>query len=217
MGFFTSAIMYFVNLFLGWLGIFASPFTNPEMLWIIIPIYINWIFTDFFQERRKTHIGNAITNGAVVLWVSIDWARRTLSQGMSTDLDFILKSIIIITVSIYGLIIVIQGVRGLDVVTKLGRVRETSYIMLMFSPIIYNIIELNITNIIAIILFFPAFYYLFELINKKLLPEHFGKKEEESKPEIKPTPSPAPKPKIPQRRPRPPHFPSREPFQPKNF
>ncbi|MBW2963533.1 hypothetical protein KY306_02035, partial [Candidatus Woesearchaeota archaeon] len=54
-----SGISWFLNLFLGWLLVFISPFKNLNMLWIIVPIYVNWIFTDFFQERRRTSFGNA--------------------------------------------------------------------------------------------------------------------------------------------------------------
>ena len=62
-----------------WFGIFAAPLLYLDLLWIIIPIYLTWIFTDFFQERRGTSLGNAITNGAVVLWVCVDWLRQTVT------------------------------------------------------------------------------------------------------------------------------------------
>lgn len=175
-----TSLIWLFNLFIGWLLIFVSPFKNPQMFWIVIPIYINWIFTDFFQERRSTKIGNAITNGAVVLWVSIDWARNLVNFWEGFDLMIILKFLIVAVVLFYGFVVIIQGIRGKDFVTKFGRVRETSYIMLMFTPVIYGVLELNLLNILAIIVFFPVFYFLIELINQKILPKlGFIKHEEE--------------------------------------
>lgn len=165
-----SGLSWFFGLFLGWLLIFLSPFKNPQMFWIIIPIYVNWIFTDFFQERRKTKIGNAITNGAVVLWVSIDWTRNLVNLWQGFNLTVFFKFLIVALVLVYGLVIIIEGIRGKDFVTKFGRVRETSYIMLMFTPIVYGVLELNVLNIVAVVLFFPVFYFLIELVNKKILP-----------------------------------------------
>ena len=183
-----SGLAWFLKLFLDWALIFDAPFKDLNMLWIIVQIYINWIFTDFFQERRKTAIGNAITNGAVVLWVSIDWARRLVHGWNGLTLAIFLKFVIVTLVLVYGFTIIVQGIRGKDFVTKLGRVRETSYIMLMFTPIIYGVLKLNLINILAIIVFFPLFYFVIELINHKILPKtgigKLEKEEEESKPEM---------------------------------
>ncbi|MCK4589066.1 MAG: hypothetical protein KAT77_01390 [Nanoarchaeota archaeon] len=184
MGFFDAiwfGISWFFSLFLGWLLIFAAPFKNLSMLWIIVPIYVNWIFTDFFQERRRTAIGNAITNGAVVLWVSIDWFRTMINSFVSFNLVFLIKSILIAVVLVYGMFIIMEGIRGKDFVTKLGRVRETSYIMLMFTPVIYGVLALNFLNILAMVVFFPLFYFLIEFVNHFILPKlGFIKHEEEA-------------------------------------
>gem|GEM_PF-1567245 len=175
-----SGVSWFLNLFLGWLLVFIAPFKNLNMLWIIVPIYVNWIFTDFFQERRRTSFGNAITNGAVTLWVSIDWVRTLMNSWEGFDLIILLKFVLIGLVFLYGAVIIIQGIRGKDFVTKFGRVRETSYVMLMFTPIVYGVLELDLLNILAMVLFFPVFYFLIELINHKVLPKlGFIKKQEE--------------------------------------
>ena len=175
-------ITYFFTLFVTWLGIFVSPFHNPAMFWILIPIYLNWIFTDFFQERKGTSLGNAITNGAVVLWVSIDWTRTLIGSLHTFSWSIIVKFLLILLVFMYGLMITIEGIRGRDFVVRFGRCRETSYIMLMFTPVIYGVMEVTWETMMAIVLFFPLFYYSMEWIDVKLLPQ-FGiaKFEEEEK------------------------------------
>ncbi len=165
--FFTQLI----SLFITWLSIFAAPFLHLEMLWIIIPIYLSWIFTDFFQERKGTSIGNAIANGVVVFWVSFDWTRTVVESLAGFSWTIVIKFVLIGLVFMYGLMILIDGMRGHNIVTKLGRVRETTYVLLMFTPIIYNEIELSWKVILAILFFFPLFYYLMEYVNARILPQ----------------------------------------------
>ena len=167
----STAFSYFFSLLWTWLLIFAAPFAQPNMLWIIIPIYINWIFTDFFQERKGTSLGNAITNGAVVFWVSIDWSRTIVNNWPGFSTAIIIKFMIIFLTFIYGLIIIVQGIRGRDFVAKFGRVREVTYVLLMFTPVIYDQLQLTFENILAMIIFAPIFYYLMEFIDQKILPK----------------------------------------------
>ncbi len=166
-----TGIAFFFSLLATWLGIFAAPFREPQMLWIIIPIYLSWIFTDFFQERKGTSIGNAIANGVVVFWVSIDWTRTVISSMGQFSWALVVQFVIIGLVFMYGLMILIEGLRGHDIVTKLGRVRETTYVMLMFTPVIYGELALSWQNVLAILLFFPLFYYLMEFVNRRILPQ----------------------------------------------
>lgn len=60
--------------------------------------------------------------------------------------------------------------------------------MLMFTPVIYGVLKLSWINVLAMVVFFPVFYFLIELINKKILPKtvigKLEKEEEESKPEM---------------------------------
>ncbi len=172
-GMIWSGITFLFSLFVTWLGIFASPFQKPAMFWILIPIYLNWIFTDFFQERKGTSLGNAITNGAVVLWVSIDWTRTLIGSLHTFSWEIIIKFLLILLAFMYGLMITIEGIRGRDFVVRFGRCRETSYIMLMFTPAIYGVLHVTWQNMLAIVLFFPLFYYIMEWIDVKLLPQ-FG-------------------------------------------
>ena len=63
-----AILTYFWELLKTWFSLFAAPVYNLEMLWIIIPTYLNWIFADFFQEKKGTSLGNAISNAKVNLY-----------------------------------------------------------------------------------------------------------------------------------------------------
>jgi hypothetical protein len=178
MSFFSTVGTYFViffreiwHLFLTWISMFIAPTKNFETLWILIPIYLNWIFTEIYQEKRITSFGNAISNGVVVLWVGIDWMRylvRAYEQtNVNTGFVFYSKIIISTMVLIYGLIIIIYGIKMRKFIHFIGRIREISYVLIMFTPIIYGVIEFNWYNIFTILLFFPIFYLIIEYINYK--------------------------------------------------
>jgi hypothetical protein len=168
----TAIVFVFANLFY-WLSIFfVIPFKNFEILWVIIPVWINMIFSDFFQEKKGTSIGNALSNGAVMLWVGIDWTRflvRALSSGKAVFswiifLDFFLCIIAVV----YSIVIIYLGVRSKPVVKKIARIREISYVMLVFSPVIYGIVQVSWKYALVSIVFFPVFYLFFEILDRYL-------------------------------------------------
>lgn len=164
-------ITSFFSLLWFWLSLFfVIPFHDIEVLWILIPIWINLIFTDFYQEKHGTHFGNAITNGSVMLWVGIDWIRFIVRTTETFSGTAILKIFLCVLAITLGILIMIEGVHGKKIVSLIGRVRETSYVMLVFSPLIYNLIQPSWYYGISIILFFPLFYFIFETIDR-LIPD----------------------------------------------
>ena len=159
---FFSLLGYWLSLF------FITPFQNFEVLWILIPIWLNLVVTDFYQEKHGTDLGNAVTNGVTILWVGIDWIRFLLRNYLAFDGNFLLKIILCLCTIAWGIFITIQGIRGKKIVELVGRVREISYVMLVLTPFIYSIVEPSWTYLFSILLFFPLFYGIFELIDRSL-------------------------------------------------
>ena len=179
----TTILLYFWELVKTWGLLFAAPFANLEILWIIIPTYLNWIFAEFFQEKRGTSLGNAISNATIVVWVAIDWS-RTSTRFFLNDIISKTRLISNIAVSVlvfaYGIWVVYEGVKGKDITHYIGRVRVVTYIILMITPLIYNA-DISITKAaISIILFFPVFYLIIELFDR-LLPDPVSIREDEEK------------------------------------
>ena len=160
---------YMLHLLGTWGNLFISPLENPEMFWILIPIYLNWIFTEFYQEKKGTSLGNAISNGVIVLWVGIDWSRTLvglLSDGkIPFDGIFFAKLIIAILMFAYGLFIIVSGIKAKKMTKLIGRVREVTYVSLMFTPIFYGVVDLSWEIILAILVFFPLFYFIVEVLD----------------------------------------------------
>ncbi len=169
--------------FVDWLRMFVAPLKNLEMLWIIIPIWGVWVFSEFFQEKKGTSFGNAVTNGATLVFVGIDWIRYVVRQISGGSLSFGVESAskfaVAAAIIVFGLLIIIMGIKGRGLVRLLGRVRETTYTMLMFSPVVYGVIDFSLRNLAIILAFFPLFYILIEILDRVVPTPHMFELEEE--------------------------------------
>lgn len=170
-----GAIWWFITLVWGmlvdWLYIFVSPIENLHVLWILVPIWLCWFFSEFFQEKRGTSLGNAITNGAIPLWVGIDWIRYLTNLLVDGKIIFnyivVIKYFICLAVFIYGAVIIYHGIKAKTFIHYIGRIREVTYVLVVFTPIIYGIFVLDLRYIITIIIFYPIFHYVIEYIDQK--------------------------------------------------
>ena len=148
-------------------SLIAAPFQSFDMLWIIVPVYLNWVFTEIYQEKHGTSLGNAISNGVVALWVGIDWARTSVNFFMDikpTWSALLLKLLISLIMVVYGLVIIIWGIKAKKTTRLIGRIREVTYFTFIFTPIIYGAIGLDWMIFLTAIIFFPIFYFLVELL-----------------------------------------------------
>ena len=178
-----AVLTYFWELLKTWLSLFAAPVYNLEMLWIIIPTYLNWIFADFFQEKKGTSLGNAISNAVIVLWAAIDWTRTSIRfHGTKLITGWHLAGNVFsaLVVFAYGVWIVYEGINAKNITHYIGRIRVVTYIVLMITPLIYNSDIPTGKAIFAGILFFPVYYYFVELLDY-LLPDPKSIKEDEGK------------------------------------
>ena len=154
--------------FFSWLWLFGAPIKDTNILWIIVPIYVSWFFTEFFQEKKGTGFGNAITNGAVCIWVAVDWFRyitNGLTAGtIDTDYTLYIKYGFSAFILVFGILIIVKGLQRKKFAHFGGRIRVITYILVMFTPIIYETAEIKPMNIVPIFVFFPVFYFLLEII-----------------------------------------------------
>ncbi len=157
-----------------WLSAFYVSFTNSETIWIIIPIWLSWFFAEFFQEKKGTSFGDAISNGVVPFWVGIDWIRQLTFQLTSNEISFswliFVKYLISVLILIYGFIIIAFGIKGKDFIKYIGRIREVTYILVVLTPFIYGLITPNYKYFLGIVIFFPIFYFIIEFVDQ-LTPE----------------------------------------------
>jgi|GEM_PF-1102147 len=161
------------------LEIIIAPMKNFEMFWILIPVYISWILGDYYQEKKGTDYGNAIANGFVIMWVGLDWGRELTRIVSESGLSYtiLIQGLVTLTGIIYGFIILWEGIRHRKITHYIGRLREVTYFIICATPIFYQIVPIDWDTFFAIIIFFPIFYFTFEII-LNLLPNPFGEEEE---------------------------------------
>lgn len=175
---------FFIAAFKDWLSLFTAPFQNADMLWILIPVYLGWAFTEFYQEKKGTSYGNAISNGIIVLWVGIDWTRTTFNLLKGDNFVFtnllITKLVISALMFAYGMLIIVHAISTRRTIFYIGKIRLVTYTVVMFTPVFYDAVHLTFTVLFAMVIFFPIFYLIVELLDliipdPKALNEDLGK------------------------------------------
>lgn len=176
-----AIITFFWHRLLEWLTLFAAPFQNFSLLWLIIPVYLSWAVTELFQEKQITSFGNAITNGIVPIWAAIDWTRYITEHSKGyTPFEYGVKIALCILIFIYGAAIIYHGIKAKNFVHYFGRIREVTYVILVFTPIIYNIVPLSWNYTFGIVFFFPVFYFSVEWLDKRMPNPYAVQKDMES-------------------------------------
>jgi hypothetical protein len=171
LAFLAPVANYLWELFKLWIQtIFVVPFQNTDMLWLLVPVWLGWFFTEFFQEKTGTSMGNAMSNSVIILWACVDCTRQTtglMAENIITGtLNIIIRFTIITIVFAYGILLVYLGWKGNKLIKRIGRVREVTYLFVIFTPVFYNAINLSWELILAAIIFFPLFYFAIELVDR---------------------------------------------------
>jgi hypothetical protein len=80
------------------------------------------------------------------------------------------KIIISAVILIYAIIIIKESLAGRKIAHIIGRAREITFIAIMITPIIYNVVPLDWISILAIIIFVPMIYGIIEFVEFTILP-----------------------------------------------
>lgn len=170
MAWYVDIGLYFWELFKMWLSaLFVIPLQQPQLLWLLIPVWLSGGFAEFFQEKKGTSMGNAVSNATITLWGSIDWTRQTVSlygeKVISGFGNMFFRSALILMIFAYSFGIIFWGIKGNKIIKKIGRVREVTYVLAVFTPIFYGVMPLSFNYIFAAFIFFPLFYEVVEFID----------------------------------------------------
>ncbi len=145
---------------------------NWNMVFTLLPLYLGWFIADYYQERRSTDLGNAMSNGFMGLWAGVDWMRNSyIAYQTSSNLFFLaFKVLLCIGMLFYAFFIMRKAARGEKIAMYIGKIREISYVAIIFTPIIYDEVPFDGITLIAAILFFPVIYGIAEFVDYYILP-----------------------------------------------
>ena len=135
---------------------------SSNLLWILIPIFFIGVITDKYQEEFKTSLGNAISNGALIILSGFSWLQLIYSrESMNFQDELILRQTILsITIISYVFLISVLVFKTGEFARLYGRIRVITFRLMFFTMIIYIPILYNFVSIILFVLLFP-FYYAF--------------------------------------------------------
>jgi len=161
-------IVFFRGLFL-----LVSFIKDWTMIFVLIPVYLNWFASDYFQERERTEFRNAITNGIMGCWVGVEWIRTSISVYNAEPNATLLAGKILISLVMfaYAILVIKKSAGGKSIAHIIGRAREISFLAIGITPIIYNVVPLEWITIFALILFLPMVYGVVEFVEFTILPE----------------------------------------------
>lgn len=153
---------------------------NSNFLWILIPIFFIGIITDKYQEEFGTSVGNAISNGALIIFTGFSWMQLISSRSHFPVDVTISQYFLSILIIVYGFAIIASGFGTGDFAQKYGRIRVITFMLMFFTMIIYVPILYNFISIVLFVLLFP-FYYAFITELLKVMPNAGGKKDKVEK------------------------------------
>ena len=142
---------------------------DGNFLWVIIPIFFVGVVTDKYQEEFGTSVGNAISNGALIIFTGFTWLQIIFSRVdfpfEATVSQFLFSAIIIS----YGFAIIASGFGTGEFAQKYGRIRVVTFMLMFFTIMIYVPLLYNFVSIVLFVLIFP-FYYAFITELVKIMP-----------------------------------------------
>jgi len=144
-----------VNTILQSLGLWASlliiPFFNFDLLWRMIPVYLNGFLASIYFGPSNTA---AVFGGLTALWAGADWIRgyifgqNVLITNIITDINWIIAIIF----SVYGILSLTVGIAKIEVLYHFfGRRSILTYFAIFFYPVQAGYVDIN-TEVITIIL-----------------------------------------------------------------
>lgn len=141
--------------------LFLLQLQEVQFFWLIIPIFFIGIVTDKYQEEFKTSLGNAISNGTLILFSAFSWLEIIISRVGTYPNEFVFSQLLFSgIIATYGISIILSGFRKGVFAQTYGRIRVVTFMLIFFTLMIYSPLLYNFTTIIAFVLLFPLYYFI---------------------------------------------------------
>ncbi len=155
--------------------IILSPMNNPELLWVLIPAYINWILRDLFFEKDNS-ASNVFMNGSTSIWTGVIWlkylsentelANFLLDYSIVLPFSIQLKTIISFSLICFGIFLMWTALSDNEFFMHFGRERVISFLIIIFSPIVYDIIQFDFLFAVSSLVFFTCTTFVLFILSK---------------------------------------------------
>ncbi len=154
--------------------IILAPLHDFDVFWTLLPVYVSWVQAEFFVEREGTSYANAFSNGFAMVWASANWLKYLIDNPSNSNN---LKIIISILFVVYGIFVWINAYLGKKIAVLIGKQNLISFFVIVFSPYVFGIVDLSLSNLASMVLVFILIIILFSIL-KRILPEPAGIEED---------------------------------------
>jgi len=150
-----------------------APYTNSEMLWIVIPLLLSMFFvTIYFGRYRYEELGwnSAFSNSLILIFVSINLVHKLYREGILGYLDF--KNLLVLAVifeSVALLMISFFHLLPRNVAFNLYQNVPINVVAYAVVVLVYSDIKIDIVTIICTFLLIIILTLVLSLI-KRLIP-----------------------------------------------
>jgi len=158
------------------LDILAAPFHDTQLFLTLVPIYSGWFLSEIFFEHKEKQFSTFFFNGLTMFWICALYAQY-LYMNFSPSLSFLVKFIFFVFSFLTGTFIVVNALKGKEIVKYVAQTREISFLIVFASPFFYDVLKFDSLYLIAgIFLFITIEIALFIL--HKLIPPFKGEEKD---------------------------------------
>ena len=149
-----------LNYPLVWLSLIAAPITDLEVLWGVIPLYIDGLLMELYEQDTRFKL---LAGGSVISFVGLDWARRLLQIGI--PIQFSIQWILVFIFLAYGVLsLFVVLMKKMTLIRFLGKRKFVTYFGISFYPLQAGVVPYNIDVLISILVMLIPVWLVLELI-----------------------------------------------------
>lgn len=141
--------------------IIASPLSDLNIFWTLVPIYVTLIAAEYFS-RGQTDYQDAFMSGFLAVWTGVNWYQEI---GFAHSTRFYITAAVVLL----GAIVTIESMLGKRLIKTLAKSQYIALTIIILTPYIYNLIEPTYTVLISAVVLFLIIAIL-PFILRKVLP-----------------------------------------------
>ncbi len=160
-------------LFERFIELLIVPYTNPEVLWTVIPLLLAMLFvTVYFGRYKYEELGwnSAFSNSLILIFVSINLVHRLYSEGILGYLDF--KNLLVLAVifeSVALLMISFFHLLPRNIAFNLYQNVPINVIAYAAVVLVYSDMKIDVLTVVCSVFLVIVLTFVLSLI-KKLIP-----------------------------------------------
>ena len=158
------------------LDILAAPFYDTQLFLTLTPIYSGWFLSEIFFEHKEKQFSTFFFNGLTMFWICALYAQY-LYDNFSLSLSFFAKLAFFIFSFFTGTFIIVNALKGKEVVKYVAQTREISFLIVFVTPFFYDVLKFDLFYLVAGIFLFTIIEVILFILHK-IIPQFKGEEKD---------------------------------------